>query len=167
MAFAKPGDVAWSPLSCIRGHVDDAICYDGKFYAINTFGEVVIWDIAVSLLKKIAFTPSRDVDNLVYIFYIYKLDVCNEKWEEVKCLGDWSIFVGSNHSFSISCSSYPECESNCIYFTDDFSGAYYDAVHGYDMDIYNLQNGRVKHLLQENKSDFAFSLPLWITPILS
>ncbi|MCD7446384.1 hypothetical protein HAX54_005992 [Datura stramonium] len=33
MAFAKPGDVAWTPLSCIRGHVDDAMCHDGKFYA--------------------------------------------------------------------------------------------------------------------------------------
>ncbi|XP_060179548.1 putative F-box protein At3g25750 isoform X1 [Lycium barbarum] len=200
MAFAKPGDVSWTPLSCIRGHVDDAICHDGRFYAIDTFGEVLIWDFSGSFLKKIAFTPSRDMDNLVYVttylaeiegqihaimrllfdtritdapclstwcFKIYKLDICNEMWEEVKSLGDWSIFVGSNHSFSISCSVYPECESNCIYFTDDFSGAYYDAMHGYDMGIYNVQNGRVKPLLQENKSDFAFSLPLWIIPSLS
>ncbi|XP_070021712.1 F-box protein At2g26160-like [Nicotiana sylvestris] len=200
MAFAKPGDVAWTPLSSIRGHVDDAICHDGKFYAIDTFGEVLIWDFAGFFLKKIAFTPSRDMDNLVYVttylvelegqiyavmrllfdtritdtpclstwsFKIYKLDVYNEKWEEVKSLGDWSIFVGSNHSFSISCCAYPECESNCIFFTDDFSGVYYNAVHGYDMGTYNIQNGGIQPLIQENVSAFAFSQPLWIIPSLS
>ncbi|KAF3615725.1 putative B3 domain-containing protein REM14-like [Capsicum annuum] len=200
MAFVKPGDVSWTPLSCIHGHVDDAMCHDGKFYAIDTFGEILIWDLAGSFLKRIAFTPSRGMDNLVYVttylvelegqiyaimrllfdtritdtpclttwcFEIYKLDICNEKWEEVKSLGDWSIFVGSNHSFSISCSTYPECESNCIYFTDDFSGVYYKAVFSYDIGVYNVQNDRVQSLPQEDISDFAFSLPLWIIPSLS
>ncbi|XP_015083812.1 putative F-box protein At5g55150 isoform X2 [Solanum pennellii] len=66
MAFTKPGDVAWIPLSCIHGHVDDAMCHDGKFYAIDTFGEILIWDLTGSLLKRIAFPASRDLDNLVY-----------------------------------------------------------------------------------------------------
>ncbi|CAN4075784.1 unnamed protein product [Withania somnifera] len=164
MEFAKPGDVAWTPLSCIHDHVDDAMCHDGKFYAIDTFGEVLIWHLAGSFLKRIAFTPSRDMDHLVYLitdtpclntwcFKMYMLDVCNEKWEEVKSLGDWSIFVGSNPSFSISFSAYPE--------------SYYDAVHGYDMSIYNAQSDRIQPLHQEDISDFAFSLPLWIIPRLS
>ncbi|KAH0643663.1 hypothetical protein KY289_034637 [Solanum tuberosum] len=200
MAFTKPGDVAWTPLSCIHGHVDDAMCHDGKFYAIDTFGEILMWDLAGSLLKRIAFPPSRDLDNLVYAttylvevngqiyaimrllfdtritdtpclttwcFKIYNLDICNEKCEEVKSLGDWSIFVGNNHSFSIPSSTYPECESNCIYFTDDFSGVHYSVVHGYDMGIYRVQNLSVQPLLQEDVSDSAFSLPLWIIPSLS
>lgn len=200
MAFTKPGDVAWTPLSCIHGHVDDAMCHDGKFYAIDTFGEILIWDLTGSLLERIAFPASRDLDNLVYAttylvevngqiyaimrllfdtriidtpclntwcFKIYKLDICNEKCEEVKSLGDWSIFVGNNHSFSIPSSTYPECESNCIYFTDDFSGVHYSAVHGYDMGIYRVQNLRVQPLLQQDVSDSAFSLPLWIIPCLS
>ncbi|PHT40016.1 hypothetical protein CQW23_18870 [Capsicum baccatum] len=65
MAFVKLGDVSWTPLSCIRGNVDDAMCHDGKFYAIDTFGEILIWDLAGSFLKRIAFTPSREMDNLV------------------------------------------------------------------------------------------------------
>ncbi|MCD7446385.1 hypothetical protein HAX54_005993 [Datura stramonium] len=59
------------------------------------------------------------------------------------------------------------CESNCIYFTDDFSGVHYNAVNGYDMGIYNVQNGRVQPLLKEDLSEFAFSLPLWMIPSLS
>ncbi|KAM3270708.1 hypothetical protein P3S67_028910 [Capsicum chacoense] len=158
MAFVKPGDVSWTPLSCIRSHVDDATCHGGKFYAIDTFGEILIWDLAGSFLKRIAFMPSRGMDNLVYVttylvdiwcFKIYKLDVCNEKWEEVKSLGDWSIFVGSNRSFSISRAAYPECKSNCIYFTDDFSGVYYNAAFSYDMGIYNVQNGRYNLFLRK------------------
>uniref|UniRef100_M1AKI1 Ubiquitin-protein ligase n=1 Tax=Solanum tuberosum TaxID=4113 RepID=M1AKI1_SOLTU len=164
----ESGDVAWTPLSCIHGHVDDAMCHDGKFYAIDTFGEILMWDLAGSLLKRIAFPPSRDLDNLVYATtYLVELDICNEKCEEVKSLGDWSIFVGNNHSFSIPSSTYPECESNCIYFTDDFSGVHYSVVHGYDMGIYRVQNLSVQPLLQEDVSDSAFSLPLWIIPSLS
>ncbi|KAM3305845.1 hypothetical protein P3S67_012714 [Capsicum chacoense] len=200
MAFVKPGDILWTPLSCIRGNVDDAMCHDGKFYAIDTFREILIWDLAGSFLKRITFTPSREMDNLVYVttylveiegqiysimrllvdtritytpclstwcFKDYKLDVYNENLEEVKSLGDWPIFVGNSHSFSISCATYSEYKSNCIYFTDDLSGVQYNAAFSYDMGIYSVQSGRVQPIHQEDVSDFAFLLPLWIIPSLS
>ncbi|KAL3844315.1 hypothetical protein ACJIZ3_001718 [Penstemon smallii] len=97
-------------------------------------------------------------------FKVYKLDKCNEKFEMVKTLGNWSIFIGNNHSFSIPSTEYPECTSNCIYFTDDY---YNPRVRcSYDMGIYSLDNHGIKPFLQKDLSYLKYSVPVWIKPLL-
>ncbi|KAF7127301.1 hypothetical protein RHSIM_Rhsim11G0176200 [Rhododendron simsii] len=38
---------------------------------------------------------------------------------EIHSLGDDTLFLGDNHSLSVSASDYPGCHPNCIYYTDD------------------------------------------------
>ncbi|CAI9755585.1 unnamed protein product [Fraxinus pennsylvanica] len=202
MAFAKPGDVAWTPLQSGSSFVNDVICFGGNFYAIDSSGDIRISDSKGSHLKTISL-PVQEVDNelgenSIYLvevgghihvvqrimydtkiydlpvlrtwnFVIFRVDVCNGKWEEVKSLGDWSIFIGSNHSFSISASDYPECLRNCIYFTDDYSGLYYNTTTylTYDIGTYDLDGPKIRTFLQEDVSRFKFSLPVWIKPSVS
>ncbi|KAG8375358.1 hypothetical protein BUALT_Bualt10G0091800 [Buddleja alternifolia] len=102
-------------------------------------------------------------------FKIYGLDVCTEKWEEVGSLGNWSIFVGSNDSFSVSCYDYPECRSNCVYFSDDYSERYYDnstTFNSFDMGICSLDNHKIQPLFENDSSSSVYSVPVWMKPIL-
>lgn len=105
-------------------------------------------------------TPQRKT----WKFEIYKLDIITQKLEEISCLGNWSIFVGNNYSFSILTSDHPECRSNCIYFTDDYSGISDLISHGYDMGIYSIENHKIRPFTQEDISPARFSVPLWIKP---
>ncbi|XP_059669047.1 uncharacterized protein LOC132314169 [Cornus florida] len=41
-------------------------------------------------------------------FVVHKLNFKLNKWEHVECLDDRSLFVGYNHSFSLSTRDYPE-----------------------------------------------------------
>ncbi|XP_022881509.1 probable F-box protein At1g44080 isoform X2 [Olea europaea var. sylvestris] len=197
MAFAKPSDVAWTPLQCGPALVNDVIGFGGNFYAIDSCGDIRVYDFEGAHLKTVSL-PVKNVDNEVaetsmylvelggqihvvqrkmydfeifglpvrrtWTFVGYWVDVCNEKWEEVKSLGDWCIFIGSDHSFSISASDYPECLRNCIYFTDDYSGLYYSTTtySRYGMGAYDLDDPMIHILLHEDISHFKFSLPVWI-----
>ncbi|XP_019187792.1 PREDICTED: putative F-box protein At1g65770 [Ipomoea nil] len=100
-------------------------------------------------------------------FDVYKLDLGNGKWYEIQSLGDWSIFIGNNHSFSICTNEYPECDSNCIYFTDDYSGVSHNTPTSYDTGVYNLETRKIQWLAQDDISVFSFSVPVWFKPSLS
>ena len=55
------------------------------------------------------------------MFEIFKLDfVDNDQWVDVKSLGDRVLFLGGNHSMSVSTNDFPECKRNSIYFTDHY-----------------------------------------------
>ncbi|PSS01043.1 F-box protein [Actinidia chinensis var. chinensis] len=100
-----------------------------------------------------------------WVFVVYKLDTCREKWEKVDGLGNWSIFVGSNYSFSVSASDDSECRKNCIYFMDDYCGMY-NMPGSYDTGIYDLDSCKVEPYLTDKVSRYAYSVPLWIRPSL-
>ena len=53
-------------------------------------------------------------------FFIYKLVWFSRdpRWEEVMDLGDVAIFLGENHSISVTASDFPGCEANSIYFCE-------------------------------------------------
>ncbi|XP_019187258.1 PREDICTED: putative F-box protein At4g22170 [Ipomoea nil] len=102
-------------------------------------------------------------------FDVYRLELQgNEgKSDDVESLGDWSIFVGNNHSFSICCTNkYPDCVSNCIYFTDDRSDFLHSST-SYDIGVYNLQTRKIQWVAQDDFSVFSYSAPLWFNPSLS
>ncbi|XP_042519326.1 putative F-box protein At5g55150 [Macadamia integrifolia] len=102
-------------------------------------------------------------------FKIYKLDSRNKQWVEVESLGDRALFVGNNSTFAISVSDHPEFQSNCIYFTDDYS-LFYKFGGGGDIGIFNYTDHTIQpcypghHHHHDIISDF--SPPLWISPSL-
>ncbi|XP_027084182.2 F-box protein At2g26160 [Coffea arabica] len=134
---------------------------DRLLYLVDIGGQVHVVQRYVSEILTTQ-TPERKT----WKFEIYKLEAVSHKLEEINCLGDWSIFVGNNHSFAVSTSDHPECCSNCIYFTDDYSGISDPISHGYDVGIYIFENHKIQPFIGEDVSPARFSVPLWFRPVL-
>ncbi|KAJ4722823.1 F-box protein SKIP23-like [Melia azedarach] len=88
------------------------------------------------------------------LFHVYKLDFDQKKWTEVDNLGDEALFLGGNHSISVSVSSSVleyYCKGNSIYFTDD----YWDRMNedylygGHDMGVFSLEEDKVQPFYEE------------------
>ncbi|OMO79529.1 hypothetical protein COLO4_24406 [Corchorus olitorius] len=98
-------------------------------------------------------------------FEIFKLDMQCRIWEKMLSLGDRSLFLGNCCTFSVLAADYPNCNSNCIYFTDDDSLSWY-GTGDYDIGIYNCDNKKVLRLpvSDDHEQGFhsKFSPPLWI-----
>nr|GMD40229.1 F-box protein At2g26160-like [Ipomoea batatas] len=135
-------------------------------YLVELDGQIYVLCRFMSDTRNTAGTPFRPYMR-TRRFDVYKLDLGNGKWYEVvESLGNWSIFVGTNYSFSICTNEHPECESNCIYFTDDYSGVSHNTPTGYDMGVYNLETQKIQWLAQDDLSVFSFSVPVWFKPSL-
>ncbi|KAK1422996.1 hypothetical protein QVD17_18289 [Tagetes erecta] len=73
---------------------------------------------------------------------VYKLDVGEHKWVEVKDLGDKMLFVGDNCGFSASALDFPGCKGNCVFFTgqdreDD------GLIKSKDVSVFDLESGSI------------------------
>ncbi|XP_059635844.1 uncharacterized protein LOC132278026 [Cornus florida] len=77
-------------------------------------------------------------------FDVHNFDFGQSKWEPVDCLGDRALFVGSNHSFSLSTCHYPELMKNSIYFTDHFLEGFNQIYDGHDNGVFHLENNCIK-----------------------
>ncbi|PIA29893.1 hypothetical protein AQUCO_05800165v1 [Aquilegia coerulea] len=97
-------------------------------------------------------------------FDVFKLDLSTLKWDELETLGDYPLFVGSNTTFALNASDYPDlCNPGCIYFTDDCVETYGKLVDD-DMGIYNLESDTFELLYKGDDILSRFSPPVWITP---
>ncbi|KAF8412279.1 hypothetical protein HHK36_000240 [Tetracentron sinense] len=151
LAFARPGDEAWTTIEKTRpGSYFDVIYYKEKFYAVNSVGDVVVYDVQGPKSYRAA-NHCKDKVNEVYDyqttkFRVFKPDLSksNGEWVELKNLGDRALFLGQSTSMSIVASDFPKCKANCIYFTDDNEEPYICNPEGggKDMGIFNLEDGR-------------------------
>ncbi|XP_058208280.1 uncharacterized protein LOC131321301 [Rhododendron vialii] len=63
-------------------------------------------------------------------------------WVPINRLGNQALFVGDNHSLSVSTLEFPECLPNCIYYTQHFHSdcpGYVPKGIDEDMGIFNLE----------------------------
>lgn len=102
-------------------------------------------------------------------FQVFEVDLSNNKWKEIKNLGNRCLFLGHNSSMSIDASNDPHCRRNCIYFTDDCAESYtvYDDEQpikgGKDMGIYNIEDGSIVSLPRYKGNSFhPFNPPMWV-----
>lgn len=79
-------------------------------------------------------------------FHVYKLVSIRNTREIVESLGDVVIFLGGNHSMSLSIKDLQGCESNSIYYTDDnWDQMNEDYLNGgYVCGVFNLTDGSSK-----------------------
>ncbi|XP_017609140.1 putative F-box protein At3g25750 [Gossypium arboreum] len=70
------------------------------------------------------------------------------EWREVKNIGDYALFVGDNNSLSVVASDFCGCQSNCIYFIDDYENFLFPSMvleNSYalkntkDVGVYNME----------------------------
>ncbi|XP_068646319.1 F-box protein At2g26160-like [Aristolochia californica] len=103
-------------------------------------------------------------------FKIYKLYQLQPEveWVELKDLGDYSLFVGKNTSFSVKASQAGAWwRRNCIYFTDDcfeyFGIRKPNEIQAHDQGVYNLEDQSFQ-LHYQGTSSSHYSPPIWFTP---
>ncbi|XP_077248290.1 F-box protein SKIP23-like [Tasmannia lanceolata] len=88
-------------------------------------------------------------------FNIFELDEDTRKWIKTENLGDQTLFLGYNSSFSLSVRDFPHCKGNCIYFTDSNGDA---PDCNYDNGIYNLEDKSFKRINFFHR----ITKPLWV-----
>ncbi|XP_030549775.1 putative F-box protein At5g55150 [Rhodamnia argentea] len=95
-------------------------------------------------------------------FQAFLLDLEASTWTKVDSLGNTSLFLGLNSSFSMEVTDqHGGIEPNCIYFTDDRT---YKLTKGEDMGIYHMADGRIEPLFGDGTPVCPNSTPLWIEP---
>ncbi|GLT42091.1 hypothetical protein SLA2020_161110 [Shorea laevis] len=124
-------------------------------YLVESRGEILLV-VRVIEEEEFLFNPAHRTK----LFHAYKLDIKREKWVELKSLGDRSLFLGINHSASISTKDLQTCKPNSIYFTDDFWFQILHSPCGHDMGIYCLEDGCFLPVQDH------FELPEEIRPLL-
>ncbi|KAK9286207.1 hypothetical protein L1049_014591 [Liquidambar formosana] len=141
-----------------------------KKYLVESGGALLLVDMYLSM------DPEEDLGDgqiALYIserivrFKVFRLDENEQKWVEVKSIGDRVLFLGDNSTFSASASDFSGCKGNCIYFTDNSfysireeDGAFRDGGIG----VFDLENGSIGPLA--NYPDYSrmfWPPPSWVT----
>ncbi|KAK9287891.1 hypothetical protein L1049_016334 [Liquidambar formosana] len=97
-------------------------------------------------------------------FLVYKLDFNEEKWIVVDSLGDGCLFIGENHSLSLSAQDAPHCKENSIYFFDlQLRDSY---IYGQlELDVFNLEDQIIKSIHHYNFwRSKPEPKPVWVVP---
>lgn len=88
------------------------------------------------------------------------------KWSRVKDMKDTVIFVGNNHSMSMSALEFPELRRNSIYFTDnniEYSRTFRRKER--DIGIYDIIDNRVKPI-NDLPPHMTWPPSVWFVPVL-
>ncbi|XP_038722082.1 putative F-box protein At4g17565 [Tripterygium wilfordii] len=115
-----------------------------KYYLVESSGKLLL------VVRNTYYLPYR----MLY-FDVYELDFNEERWVLVESIGDRVLFLGKNHSMSMSAAkSFPGCEGDSIHFTSD-----YRTNGHYEVGVFSLGRETVKPYTVKVRRP-----PLWITP---
>ncbi|KAK1325040.1 putative F-box/kelch-repeat protein [Acorus calamus] len=141
--FCRPGDEKWTQVEMLDeklvalGCFIDITYYKTNFYAVTDSGFLVVCEVfGTQANSTIYYLPlSMDSLQMMYVvecmgelllvgerksrFMVYRCNGSLTEWEEVQSLGDKSLFLGFNQSFSISSDELPGCKGNSIYYAAD------------------------------------------------
>ncbi|KAL5713877.1 hypothetical protein ACHQM5_015913 [Ranunculus cassubicifolius] len=193
LAYCKLGDKNWTlrptPMDFTY---EDIICFQGKFYVVDSYGKVLVFDLrcsSVSMEFKRPESFKADKSYLVELagdillirrfrgwsfdlekvyktvmFKVLRQDLVKKNWVEVKTLQNHALFLGHNHSMSVLALDFPECRANCIYFTDNcFKDYGFEKAEPHDVGIFNLVDGSIEPLPgYVYDSHFIKQPPVWI-----
>ncbi|MBA0858206.1 hypothetical protein Goshw_022811, partial [Gossypium schwendimanii] len=123
VAYIRPNrDKEWTYVHHNWGVLHDLIYYRDRFCAIGYKEGAKVWNL--------------------------KLDSEGWEWSEMKNIGDCALFVGDNNSLSVVASDFCGCQSNCIYFIDDYENFLFPSMvleNSYalkntkDVGVYNME----------------------------
>ncbi|KAK9288889.1 hypothetical protein L1049_017356 [Liquidambar formosana] len=99
------------------------------------------------------------------LFELYKLDFNEEKWIEVDSLGDGCLFLGENHSLSLSAQDVRDCKENSIYFIN-FQVKKHYTYGRLALDVFNLEDQSFKSIYRCNfwRNKPVTDPAVWIVP---
>ncbi|KAL3639002.1 hypothetical protein CASFOL_016909 [Castilleja foliolosa] len=130
-------------------------------YLVNAMGDLLL--VSRYLEFEIDIEHYLEVCKTVK-FRVFRFDWNAQIWVSIASLVDRVLFLGANSSFAMLASDYPGCKGNRIYFTDDYSGTYYESIGGdHDVGVYNLSDGTIESFPCYPRNSHW---PIWITPSL-
>lgn len=190
LAYCRRNDEEWTFLCAKpRRSFTDIIFHKGKLHALNTRGELLVFEnigpepkvtqIARSAPHGVSpqylveccdgelIMVDRDEDsNGNDIFRVYKLDPNNSSWFQVYSIGDDMLFLGWSSSLAVSSHDFPGYKGNRIFFGDDnnaFELRFKEK--GVNIGVFDLDDGSTESLpgyIHDPK--LVWPPPLWITP---
>ncbi|KAG6493574.1 hypothetical protein ZIOFF_048566 [Zingiber officinale] len=86
-------------------------------------------------------------------------------WDEVRCLGNKSIFIGMNNTYLLSIEDFAGLKANCIYFTDTWEGSRCNADIGrsnLDIGFFDLEQKKFKRCCLPY--EIMLPPPIWFVP---
>ncbi|KAL5698176.1 SWR1-complex protein 3 [Ranunculus cassubicifolius] len=95
-------------------------------------------------------------------FVVFKFNFHTEKWTETEDVGNHSLFLGNNASFSMSSTNLPELKGNCVYYTDDHTDLY--KYRYCDMGRYDIKEDNTDPIHTSKDKFSKFSRPLFFIP---
>lgn len=155
LAFARPGDHAWSIQWNAPVTFSDAIFYNDMVYAMDWCGNLWVCNIknpehtpyavflfpkdpscSVTIIERVYLVGSSGKllavfrigveDHKTFDFMLYELNLSSKSWIAVRGLENKVLFVGNNSTLCVPTSEVPGCKVNSIYFTDDCVESYLD-----------------------------------------
>ncbi|XP_062152147.1 uncharacterized protein LOC133860585 [Alnus glutinosa] len=112
------------PLSSLEEYTRRYEWCQERYYLVESLGDL-LWvrriftnymngDGEIIFNYKLLKFPDQTI-----MFDVYRLDFSQNTWKYIKCIGDQSLFLGTNQSLSLPARDFPSLKANCIYFTDD------------------------------------------------
>ncbi|PKU83094.1 uncharacterized protein LOC110093255 [Dendrobium catenatum] len=88
-------------------------------------------------------------------------------WDKVQDIGNYSLFIGCNHTLVVSISENSELRPNCVYFTDDSYGLC-DLVQqrkAWDVGVYDIKNETIERFFPpDSDQQVIWPPPSWFMP---
>ncbi|OWM80457.1 hypothetical protein CDL15_Pgr019737 [Punica granatum] len=145
-----------------------------KKFLVESLGELLLADMYLTVYADYEGPVDVEPDEFNSIvtertvkFKVYKLDLKEKKWVEVRELGDRVLFLGEDCTFSASSSDLKACKGNCIFFTGEFyySNGDDDGIfQGHDIGVFDMGTGRIGPLDDYiGYSELFWPPPEWIT----
>ncbi|KAF7144648.1 hypothetical protein RHSIM_Rhsim04G0081100 [Rhododendron simsii] len=151
--------------------------YTNQSYIVEAMGEILLVVRYIGqFVGKEDCVPVPKKDRSLYgctyttlKFWVFKLDFARTVWEEIESLGDLGLFLGGNHSLSLSTAGHgsPSCRQNSIYFTDanwsEMDSSHWGWAGGHDMGVFNMEDKSIKQVYK-TKSPVIQPPPFWVVP---
>ncbi|KAG6493576.1 hypothetical protein ZIOFF_048568 [Zingiber officinale] len=160
--FIIEGDIEFSDsfVSLVRRHHE-------HYIALSSTGELFL------ILRRTDYVfldPSDDdpIKHETIGFMVFKYNCeSNSYWDEVRCLGNKSIFIGMNNAYLLSIEDFAGLKANCIYFTDTWEGSRCNADIGksnLDIGFFDLEQEKFKRCCLPY--EIMLPPPIWFMPSL-
>ncbi|KAF8021124.1 hypothetical protein BT93_G1527 [Corymbia citriodora subsp. variegata] len=109
-----------------------------------------------------------DLTGKIRVFKLQRNSSVRSKWIGVKNLNGETLFLGDNHSTSLSSSEIPALKPNCIYYTDDYyiDDDHYKVDGPIDLGVFNMDNGRFEAHYVLDPSQKQFPPAIFLMPSL-
>lgn len=97
----------------------------------------------------------------------HPLEEGSATWVEISNIGEQALFVGDNHSVSVSTVKFPECLSNSIYYTAEHHAGLFPYVYqgvNEDSFVFNLEDKTIDYHHKLEGSQKYIQPPIWFVP---